>query len=247
MKHARLAALALTLGAPSAFAQSAPMPATQPAAAIDPTRLATARRVAARLLPPGIYKQLMSGSIDAITASVGGSLKAMPLGQIAQMGGMNVEDAKKLDTVNLAQIMAIYDPHWEQRQQLTMHAMFDAMGDFFTTMEPELRDGMARAYASRFTLPELTDLDRYFATPTGAKFATNVTTIMTDPAVMNAMKDMMPKMMQQMPHFMAAANKATSGLPPPRRLEDLTPAEKARLAKAMGTEERKLQNPKGTS
>ena len=39
----------------------------------------------------------------------------------------------------------------------------------------------------------------------------------------------------------------TAALPPPRRMEDLTLAEKARLAKAMGTEENKLQDPKGTS
>ncbi|WP_242138701.1 hypothetical protein [Sphingomonas sp. TREG-RG-20F-R18-01] len=247
MKYACIAAVALAFGAPSAFAQGVPVAAPKTAAPLDPARLAVAQRIAARLLPPGIYKQIMSGSMDAIVGSVGGAMKAMPLGQIAQMGGMKVEDAQKLDKIDLTQIMAIYDPHWEERQQRMMHAMFGAMGEFFTTMEPELRDGMARAYANRFSLAELTDLDRYFGTPTGAKYAATVTTIMTDPAVMNSMKDMMPKMMQQMPHFMEVAKQATASLPPPRRMEDLTPAEKARLAKAMGTEENKLQDPKGTS
>ncbi|RZM20120.1 MAG: hypothetical protein EOP67_55225 [Sphingomonas sp.] len=251
MRYACVVAGALALVGQSAFAQGAPTSVAQtaahPGAPTDPARLAVARRVAARLLPPGVYKQLMSGSMDAIMGSVGGAMKAMPLGQIAQMGGMKVEDAQKLDKIDLTQIMAIYDPRWEERQQLTMHAMLGAMGDFFTTMEPELRDGMAHAYANRFSLAELTDLDRYFGTPTGAKYAATVTTIMTDPAVMNTMKDMMPRMMQQMPHFMEAATKATAALPPPRRMEDLTPAEKARLAKAMGTEENKLQDPKGTS
>lgn len=250
MKYAYFT-VALVLAAPSLSAQAVPAQATQaagqPGAAIDPARLAAARRVAARLLPPGIYKQLMSSSMDAIMGSVGGAMKAMPLGQIAQIGGMKVADAQKLDKIDLAQIMEIYDPHWEERQQLTMHAMFGAMGEFFTTMEPELREGMARAYANRFSLAELTELDRYFGTPTGAKYAATATTIMTDPAVTNTMKDLMPKMMQQMPRFMEAATKASAALPPPRRLEDLSPADKARLAKAMGTEERKLHDPKGTS
>ena len=246
MKPGYVAAAALALAAPVAIcAQGVPAPTAQAAAPTDPARLAAARRVAVRLLPPGIYKQIMSSSMDAVMGNMGSALKAMPLGSIAQMGGMTVEDAKKLDAIDLTQIMAIYDPRWEERQQLTMHGMFGAMGEFFTTMEPELREGMAHAYASRFSLAELTDLDRYFATPTGAKYAASATTIMTDPAVMTTMKDMMPKMMQQMPHFMDAAKKAAAALPPPRRLEDLNPAERARLAKAMGIDESKLQDPKG--
>ena len=249
MRYAYVAAAALALAAPSVSAQTAPAPVAPPAAkaaaAVDPARIAVARRVAIRLLPPGIYKEIMAGSMDAVMGSVSGALKAMPLGQIAQMGGMKVEDAKKLDQIDLAQIMAIYDPRWEERQQRSMQGMFGAMGDFFTTMEPELREGMAQAYASRFSLVELTDLDRFFATPTGAKYAASATTIMTDPAVMNTMKDMMPKMVQHMPQFMEAAQKATAGLPPPRKLQDLSPAEKARLSKAMGIDESKLQDPKG--
>lgn len=250
MKYGCIAALAFALAAPPAFAQGMPEvaapAATQAAAPADPARLAVARRVAARLLPPGIYKKLMSTSMDAMMGNLGGAMKAMPLRQIAQIGGMSAEEAQKLDEVDLSQVMAIYDPHWDERQKLTMHAMFGAMGDFFTTMEPELREGMATAYANRFSLSELNDLDRFFETPTGTKYAATATTIMTDPAVTNTMKDLMPKMMQQMPHFLEAAKKATASLPPPRKIEDLSPADKARLAKALGTDESKLQNPKGT-
>ncbi|MEG3177248.1 DUF2059 domain-containing protein [Sphingomonas sp. RB3P16] len=251
MRYGRIAAVSVALAASPAIAQGAPtatVPAgTQAAAPVDPARLAVARRVAARLLPPGIYKKLMSTSMDAMMGSFGGAIKSMPLAQLAQIGGMNAAEAQKLDKVDLSEVMAIYDPHWEERQELTMHAMFGAMGDFFTTMEPELREGMATAYASRFSRDELVDLDRYFATPTGTKYAASATTIMTDPAVMNTMKGLMPKMMQQMPHFLEAAKKATAALPPPRKIEELSPTEKARLAKALGTNESKLQNPKGTS
>jgi len=213
----------------------------------SPEALAEARKVAARLLPPGVYKTVMSGSMQAITGSMGDTLKAMPLRQIAELGGLKPEEAKALDKVNVERVMAIYDPYWQQRQQLTMQAMFDAMGDFFTMMEPTLREAMAHAYADHFTLAELTDLDRYFATPTGAKYAARATTIMTDPAVMASMKDIMPKLIQQMPHFIEAAQKATAGLPPVRKLENLTPAERATLAKALGVDPSKLHDPKVTA
>ena len=182
--------------------------------------------------------------MQAVTGSMGDALKALPLRQIAEIGGLNAEQAKALDKINVEKVMAIYDPHWQERQQLTMRAMFDAMGDFFTTMEPTLREAMAQAYASTFTYAELTDLDRYFSTPTGAKYAARSTTIMTDPAVMASMKDMVPKMMQQMPQFLESAKKATAGLPPVRKLEDLTPAEKDTLAKALNVAPSKLHDPR---
>jgi len=240
---------ALAMAAP-AVAQTAPAasPAATPAAVpVDPATLAEARLVAAEIIPPGTYKKIMSGTMSGMMDNFGESLKAMPLKQIAELGGLSPEKAKALDKVDLAQVMAIYDPHWQERTTLSMHAMFDAMGDFFTTIEPELRDAVAHAYANQFTMAELTDLDRYFATPTGAKFAGRSMTIMTDPSMMAEMKSMMPKMMAQMPKFFEAAQKATASLPPPRKLENLTPQQKADLAKALGVDPSKLQDPKSTT
>jgi hypothetical protein len=240
-----LSLAAALCAATPAFAQAAqtPQPAISPAP-LDPAALAEARLVVVKLVPPGTYKKIMSSAMAPMMDSMSDNLKAMPLRQLAEMGGLDAGQAAALDKVNIEQVMAIYDPHWQERTTLTMHAMFDAMGDFFTTLEPELREAMAKAYAHNFTLDDLRDLDRYFATPTGAKFADRYMSIMTDPAMMDEMKAMMPKMMAEMPKFIAAAQKATASLPPPRKLENLTPAEKAKLAKALGVDETRLHDPK---
>ena len=237
------AAAALVMAAP-ATAQ-APV-AGAPAVTEDPATLAAARRVAAHLMPPGIYKQIMGPMMDPILGNMGQSMKALPLRQLAQLGGMTAEEAAKLDHVDMATVMAIYDPHWEERMRLSMRAMIDSMADFFTTMEPDMREGMAKAYAHRFTLAELDDVDRFFGTPSGEKFANRYMTIMTDPAVAAQMKALMPKMIAQMPRFVAAAQKATAALPAPRKINDLTAAERATLAKALGVTQDKLHDPKGT-
>jgi hypothetical protein len=234
---------ALGLATP-ALAQQAPSQPAAAAVAIDPATLAEARLVVAKLVPPGAYKKMMHSAMAPMIDNMSGNLKALPLKQLAEMGGLDAQQAAALDKIDIEQVMAIYDPHWQERMTLTMHAMFDSMGDFFTTLEPELREAMAKAYASHFTLTDLQDLDRYFATPTGNKFATQYISIMTDPAMTDEMKAMMPKMMAQMPTFIAAAQKATANLPPPRKMEDLTPAEKAKLAKALGVDEAKLHDPK---
>lgn len=240
-------AVASLLASPAA-AQTAPAPVPAPApvapAAEDPATLAQARRVVGRLLPPGIYKQIMGPMMDPILGNMNQTMKSVPLRQLAQLGGMTPADAARLDRVDVAAVMAIYDPHWEERMRLSTRAMIDAMADFMTTMEPDLREGMSRAYAHRFTLAELTDIDRFFDTPSGAKFASRYMTIMTDPAVADSMKTMMPKMMAQMPQFVAAAQKATAALPPPRKMNDLTPAERSKIAAALGVTQDKLQDPK---
>ena len=163
------------------------------------------------------------------------------------MGGLDPKEAAALDKVRIDEVMAIYDPHWRERMQLSSRAMFDAMGDFFTTLEPEIREAMAHAYASHFTLAELTDIDHFFATSSGDKFASQYMTIATDPAMTAEMQSMIPKMMQNMPQFVAAAQKATASLPAPRKLKDLTPDERSRLAKALGVDESKLTDPKSTT
>ena len=242
-------AASLLIAMPAA-AQTAPAPAelvlVEAPSATEVATLAEARRVVGHLLPPGVYKQILGPAMAPVMDSMGDSMKALPLRQLAEMGGLDPAQAAALDKVRLADVMAIYDPHWQERMQRQMHGMIGAMGDFFTSMEPEIREAMARAYANHFTLDELTDLDRFFATPSGGKFAGQYMTIMSDPAMAAEMKSMMPKMMQQMPHFVEAAQKAAADLPPPRKVEDLTPDEKVRLAKALGVDESKLRNPKST-
>jgi hypothetical protein len=186
----------------------------------------------------------MSTAMDAVAGNLGNSMKSLPLRQIAEMGGLDAAKAAALDKVDLSQVMAITDPHWEERMQLTMRAMFASMGDFFTTFEPELRESLAQAYANNYSLGELREIDAFMSTPTGAKYAARSMTIMTDPAVMEATKSMMPRMMQQMPQFMAAAQKATASLPPPRKVQDLSDAEKEKIAKLLGIDPAKLHDPK---
>lgn len=243
-------AAAVLLAATPVIAQTdaapdAPAPAATRAPA-DPATLAKAREVAARLLPPGTYRKILGPMMAPMIDNMGNMMKAMPLKQIAEIGGLDAQQAAALDKIDITKVMAIYDPHWQEREKLSMQAMMASMADFFTTVEPDLREAMAEAYAHHFTAAELDDLNRFFATPTGAKYASQYMAIMTDPAMMDSMKKIMPKMMQQMPRFIAAAQKATAGLPAPHKIEDLTPAEKAQLAKALGVDESDLNDPKST-
>lgn len=241
-----MATLATAVPATAQLHTAPPVPATAAMTPTDPARLAEARLVIVKLLPPGVYRTVMGSALTPLLGNMADSLKALPLKQLAVMGGLDAKQAAALDKVNLDQVLAIYDPHWRERSQLTMRAMFDAMGSFFTTMEPELREAYAQAYAHQFSLQELRDLDAFLTTPSGATYAAHYMTLASDPAVVAEMQSIMPKMIAQMPAFLAAGQKAAAALPPPRTIESLTPAEKSQLAKALGVREDQLKNPKGT-
>ena len=84
----------------------------------------------------------------------------------------------------------------------------------------------------------------FFATPTGKAYAADSMIIFMDPEVMSKMTTMMPEMMKQMPAITAKLKEATAGLPPPRRAEDLTPAQRKRLAVLLGVPEEAIGEPR---
>jgi hypothetical protein len=89
------------------------------------------------------------------------------------------------------------------------------MSDF----EPAMKDAVARVYAKRYTLAELTDIATFFRSASGKAFAEGMMPMMSDPDYVNAMSGIGPKLMQAMPDIMEKVKKATAKLPPPPKDE----------------------------
>jgi hypothetical protein len=204
------------------------------AAAVDPARLASATKTVDHVFPEGTYARMMKSSMDAIMGTVLDSVGAMPVQQIAVMAGLTDAEVSKLGETTLAQIMEIYDPAYRQRMEVTMRVTMEHMTGVMSRLEPDMRAGLARAYAARFTQTQLGELNAFFSTPTGALYAGQSMMIFLDPQVMETMQKMMPVLMQEMPGIQAAAVTATADLPPPRTVCDLSKAERAKLAKLLG-------------
>jgi hypothetical protein len=147
----------------------------------------------------------------------------------------------KLGQTTLADIMAIFDPVHDQRTAIIMQTTIASMTTIMTDLEPSIREGLAEAYARRFTASQLADMNRFFDTPSGQAYAANAMSIQTDPAVMSRMQAIVPVLMQRLPGIMDQANRATAKLPPARKFNDLTPAERAKLAGLLGVPEAQLE------
>ncbi|GGN53904.1 hypothetical protein GCM10011349_28990 [Novosphingobium indicum] len=227
---AALSASALMLGASPAMAAE-PDSTAQAEAPVDPARLAAARQTVDYVFPAGTYARIMNATMDKIMDSVMDSVGKMPIKDLAGMGGV---DTSKLSSASLSEIMAIYDPHYKERMTLTTHTMMGEMTTMMTEFEPEIRDGLAHAYAAKFDVKQLGELNAFFATPTGSEYAADSYMIMMSPKVMDKMQAFMPKMMKQMPAIVEKVKTATADLPPPRKYADLSDAERAELADLLG-------------
>lgn len=209
MKFAILS-LALVTAAMPAVAAPPEAPAAEAAAAkapIDPERLALARKAVGAIIPPGTMQKVMKDSM--------GNMEDMMLKGMFDMKGSDIGVDGEGKDKTLREAMAEKDPHFEERMRITNRVMAEEMGVIFNRLEPRLIDGMARAYARRFSLAELTEINRFFASSAGANFARQSFEIMTDPELMVEMMSFMPELVKEMPAIGEKLKEATAHLPSP--------------------------------
>ncbi|MGE4323299.1 MAG: DUF2059 domain-containing protein [Sphingobium sp.] len=207
--------LFLALAAPAGAVFAAPPPAPSPAAtadapAPDPARLAAATRAVAALVPEGIYVRMMRDQFPAM-------MDAM----MVQMMGMKGEDfgQKDADGKTMAELTRESDPAFEERMKIMTGVMSRELGTVMGEMEPAVRAGLSRAFARRFTVGQLNDMNAFFATPSGKAFADDYLLMFADPEMTREMAALTPRMMRAMPEIMKKAEAATAHLPPPPRPE----------------------------
>lgn len=155
---------------------------------------------------------------------------------VARELGVEVEDLT-LEDDEAARIVAILDPVWKERQEAEMAAIQRTMSTVMTAMEPGMRKGMAEAYAIAFSAAELADIDRFFATPSGATYAEKSYALASDPRLMAAAMEGLPQMMAQFKAMEEEAKAASAKFPPRRGYADLTSAQREEITRLTGLQQ----------
>jgi hypothetical protein len=73
---------------------------------------------------------------------------------------------------------------------------------------------MTRAYARRFSLAELADMKRFFASPSGQAYVQKSPTVMSDPDVMRWSQTMITRALDKAPAAAKALRDEINALPP---------------------------------
>jgi hypothetical protein len=209
---------------------AAPAAAQTAAADSTGTRLAMARDVTARMLPPGAMKTMMGALLDNLPAQMMNQMMDQRLNDFAGMAGTDAAALKsKLGQATIRQLIAVTDPAFEERMRRMMTVMSKGLVDVIVEMEPQMREAMAQAYAQRLTPEELAAAHGFYTTALGASVAAKSLTLVSDPAYMRQAQEMNSVMLKRMPAIMADVAKATADLPKPRKFEDLPKAEQEKF------------------
>jgi hypothetical protein len=242
----KLSTIAAAAAVGFAFVQPLAAQDSTPAALAvpDAARIAAAKVTIDYIFPAGTYARMFSGSFSQVMNQAMDGVANMPIADLVRSTGIPQEDIAKLGRATLSDVMEIVDPAYKQRQKATMDAMMPVLSNMMASMEPSMREALADVYAKRFTLEQLNDMNRFFATPSGTAYASNSMLIMMDPDVIGRISKDTPKMIQdfmaQLPAIEKTVNAATADLPKARSYADLTPDQKTRLANLLGVDEKDL-------
>lgn len=214
-------------------AMQAAFPA-DPLTAEEDAKLPAASEAVAKIIPDGIYARMMNDVMGGMLGALAGQMTTMSAYEIAANLGVSLEEAEGYDEATRAEITNLIDPAFAERGELSMEAMTASLTEIMADMEPSVRAGLSRAYAQRFTAQQLADINAFFATPSGAVYASESMLVFTDPQVMSGSMEAMPKMMEAMPAMMVSITEATADLPPERGFADLSESQRTRLAELAG-------------
>jgi hypothetical protein len=211
--------------------------AETPAAAVDPARLKIAEQLVLKLVPPGTYQRMMA---DMAKGDLMQSILGMDAGALAGMAGADADETAKVSGKSMLDLATEKDPHFKERMDIMMKVMFEEMGTMFEKVEPDVRIAMAQIYARKYDAKQLTDLNQFFGSGSGAAFAQNFMASFTDKEMMTASMKAVPVLMEGMPTIMKKVEAATAHLPP------MPGTEKASDAMSEGAEDGAAMEESGT-
>ncbi|HEX8526876.1 DUF2059 domain-containing protein [Allosphingosinicella sp.] len=183
-----------------------PAPPAPQAPPVDPARFAAAQRVIDLVYPQGAIQQLwnMTPGLQAIMGM-----------RIADFGLPFPPPPGAPADATIGQAIATHDPHFSERLRLSSEVIAEEMGRIFTMVEPDFKRLMATVYARRFSVGELDEIGRFYATPAGRRLAMEGISVFQDPEFMRGAMLMMPRVAMQMPAVAHRVMQATAHLPPP--------------------------------
>lgn len=215
------------------FAAMAGMFQAEPLTPEQEARLPLATTIIAKLIPEGALGEMMGSMFNSMLEPLA-ELGAQPSsGDVAEQLGFESYDLY-LGEEQAAEALEILDPAWEARKAAEAKVFPEVMKQMMDAMEPGMRKAMAELYAVNFTERELTDIDAFFSTETGATYARKSFSMASDPRIMAASMESLPAMMDSIMTMEQQVEQATADLPAKRTFAELSVKEKARLAELTG-------------
>jgi hypothetical protein len=183
-----------------------PAPPSSAQGTADPERLAAARRAAAAVWPAEFFQQRLDvvPVVDTLLA-----LRIRELGiPLPESLGINPDDT-------FGALVIREDPHFRERMRIGLGVAGEEVMRTGAAIRPELIRILGDLYARRFTLTELSDIERFFGSPAGRRFTLQTLPMFQDPALWRGFVLLLPRVAMQVPALIQRVSAATAHLPPP--------------------------------
>lgn len=208
----------------------------------EPARLELAKVTASKLLPEGAYAKIMDDMIGNILTPLFNVLPGLSDAQIVAATGASEETVAALTEEKKTAVTQIIDPNHEERGKQIVDVMKPVISEAMAVIEPAMRMGLSRAYARKFTAPELNIINGFFTTPVGSAFARESFALQADPEVLQATFRALPEIFTSFVADEAKYKAKFDALPKQRGLKDLSNVEMQQLAAALGVEVKTLED-----
>jgi hypothetical protein len=161
--------------------------------------------------PDGAYGKMMSGFIGKMYDQAM-QLKKSDLDAVAGPSAKPSAMSAGAD-LSLHDQIAAKDPYFDRRAAAIRAVLDDEMVKVSGIIDPHMRDGLARAMARRFDAQQLTDINAFYATPSGHALAGQYMQLFIDPDTLRSLFQSMPEMMKLMPDMMLRMKEANDKFP----------------------------------
>ncbi len=200
---------------------------------IEPARLTLAQQTMGSLIPAGSLEKMIDNLYGKIFKTLMGELGGQSDLMISIKTGVDNDKIAALDETTKTRIADMFDPHRKEREDQITKVIKPLISEALTDMERPMREGMAKAYARKFSAAQLTDLNTFLATPTGTIYANEWMALQADPEVMVSVMKALPPLISKFMDRGPQLEKDMKDLPKEKQLSDFSDKELASLAKLM--------------
>jgi hypothetical protein len=196
-------------------------------------RLPAAQALIGKVIPAGTMGEMMDKLMNGV---LGPMMAVAPDGAVTTLAReTGIESyALTIDEEQAGTLASLFDPAWKERQQREAAMIPEMIREVMGLMEPGMRKAMSELYAIRFSSGELAEIDAFFSTGTGGKYARESFLMASDPRIMASTMEAMPALMGMFGDIEARMAERMADLPKVRTFAELTAAERAQVAEATG-------------
>lgn len=208
---------------------------------VAPAQLALAQTTTTALVPPGSLAKMIDNMYGKLFKGFMGEFGGMSDLMLSIKTGVESEKIAALDEKSKTAIADLFDPRRKEREEQITNVVKPLIEEVLGDLEGPMRNGLAHAYARKFSAQQLGDMNAFFATPSGKAYADEWMALQADPEVMLAVVKGVPPLIEKFMDRGPEIEGKLKDLPKERQLSDLSDAELAKLAKLMKVSVKELK------